>query len=883
MRGSVHHLPLVLIAALLIASTASPAQGQESVQPANQIGGIDDLRFEAHIGLADGRVVPNAHNPYQIIFANDYADFEGHVQVLSTLVPDSALRQFYPRQIHHHIPLTLPRGSRKAIEGIILCEQDDTEIEIRFVDESGRDFVPPMLVGFGQVDTDRRLVGVVTRQPQSWQSLLHMTPEAIIGLRRQSAFLPPDRVPDHWIALTPLSSLIWDGEQWPPQGARQAEAIETWVAWGGTLIVGTGSTWQQVAASPLARIVPTEFGESHSIPMGTTEGRVRFSTESPLVVTSLPEDQWPEGTQVLARLHGEPLLLSYPVGAGRVLLSLANLSPLLTAAGDNREALATLFVPPGEPVIPNAPFDPTLHSVSQSVAQVSRVNVPRADVIGRWMLAIWVVLVPINFLAGRALRRPRLPWALAPVIALMATAAIWQRGLTGALPYDTVQQFQFVNCLPGARTAPVRGVFSVYAPVADVYDITFSDGSVAVAPLIRPGVMRGTSERFDIRGGAEAGILDLQMGHSVLRSFAYDAAVPNPIPQALRAETHLGGVTMHWPAGIADAADRFFLRWEDGAGGIRGIEIPKSRLHDAGSMSIDASGGESLSEVMFAQSAASDGNVDIGETVLRSLWREINAEAQALSDITLIGIRREALSGLRARSHTRPQPFQGENRSGTAVLLAPISHSLNEAQPGSTSLRWSNSTWTADHSARYFGPALVRGDTLEFALNSEEDVLLTFSPDDEEWRALDVEEIEISLTNAPKLQSMFGNNPTMPRSQELADDDSAQTHVALFDWASQRWIERRVGYPQASLHWSDAQSFVHPLSGEVLAAIWATRDAEPSAIAQVNAGSPDPLDWRLGPARDRRVYSGVDTWLLTGPTLTMRGPLRAPSSQEISP
>ncbi|MFQ5424994.1 MAG: hypothetical protein ACE5F9_13585 [Phycisphaerae bacterium] len=76
-----------------------------------------------------------------------------------------------------------------------------------------------------------------------------------INSRRVRAMAPRE-LPARWQGLAPVDAIVWDDADPGALSDQQIEALLDWVRQGGRLLLTSGSNWQTLAKSPLARVLP---------------------------------------------------------------------------------------------------------------------------------------------------------------------------------------------------------------------------------------------------------------------------------------------------------------------------------------------------------------------------------------------------------------------------------------------------------------------------------------------------------------------------------------------------------------------------------------------------------------------------------------------------
>jgi hypothetical protein len=165
-------------------------------------------------------------------------------------------------------------------------------------------------------------------------------------------------------------------------------------------------------------------------------------------------------------------------------------------------------------------------------------------------------------------------------------------------------------------------------------------------------------------------------------------------------------------------------------------------------------------------------------------------------------------------------------------------------------------------------------------VNGWDDLDMLFSPLGPGWTQTDPERLTLLIDDT---LNQWGRGNTMRVRQ-----DTAAGHVALFNWRSLDWEERAAPPGSWRQSWDNAQDLLHPLSGEVLAAIWSTGNVispQPPIPGQsrVDSSSEPEWSWRQGPVRPRHGDSTNSQWHVGEMTLALEGPERVVKLGGVTP
>ncbi len=148
-------------------------------------------------------------------------------------------------------------------------------------------------------------------------------------------------LPDRWIGLSAVDSIVWDEPDLTGLESAQLEALHRWVERGGTLIVGIGPAWTTLQKSSLADLLPfsaqSTLREVETLPgfhsrYGGPPAQ-RFRTPISLVTGALAPDARALLTDGLPDGARVTVLAQRSFGGGQVIACAARLRDLLDEGG----------------------------------------------------------------------------------------------------------------------------------------------------------------------------------------------------------------------------------------------------------------------------------------------------------------------------------------------------------------------------------------------------------------------------------------------------------------------------------------------------------------------------------------------------------------------
>ena len=419
----------------------------------------------------------------------------------------------------------LAEGSRKELSFVFRATGFGRDRTLTFLAPEGRTAVASFRLQ--PVSDDVVTIGVMGRDALGLPAALRQTtgghvpghrPRAMAAERSvRTGLLLPGQVPTSSVALGGLDWIVWPDADPSSLEAPQVEALASWVADGGQLLLTVTDTHRQLNGSPLVRLLPAEIGPPEERLLGPLTRRLGVADTPTPVASLVPLD---DSHELVRADDGSPLWLVRAHGLGAVHLIGASLSldPLEDA---DREELwrALLFLPErGASVdLPdalrralNAYEPPPWHIQDYALSDAyldweQRLRSRLDDIPGVSPLPLsWLVMFsmlyllvigPLDYLVLRALKRQPFTWVTFPATIVLFTglAIVGTRYTKGSTAILT--RVELIDVLPDAdrwRGETFFGVFST-RKVDLMVQSGFDDG--VLAPLQEPGYLPDPSLR----------------------------------------------------------------------------------------------------------------------------------------------------------------------------------------------------------------------------------------------------------------------------------------------------------------------------------------------------------------------------------------------------
>lgn len=328
---------------------------------------------------------------------------------------------------------------------------------------------------------------------------------------RVASFTSARTFPSTPILLAGFAAVVVDQFDTATLSEAQLHAVRDFVGFGGTLLLGSGSSWRKTIAPlppDLTPIRPQATADVSLQPMAQLAGVPAADVAAPAAVGTLA----PGARRVLTTADGVPLIAELDYGAGRV-VQLA-IDPSGEAAGTPygglawSQALARALQVQGAGPVATALLGPD-RGFTALLPSSGDAPLPSPLLVGA-VLLLYIGLVgpAAYFLVYRRLGRPGLMWVAIPAAAALFTSIFYLVGtsLQGTLQDSEIQVLrvgpgQAVNVLEYHRVLFLRrgdhridpGTSALVAPLTlDTYQAT---GSVCERCVAQLGSLPSGSER----------------------------------------------------------------------------------------------------------------------------------------------------------------------------------------------------------------------------------------------------------------------------------------------------------------------------------------------------------------------------------------------------
>ncbi len=407
--------------------------------------------------------------PIYVVVSNEGTDIEGELQAALARSANDPQPSLYTRAV------LLPSHSRKAYHLYVPATGTSSRSRVDVRLQAGEKLLASHQVSVAWMGANDRLYGVASSRPSTLDFLSGVAPVsgravvAHLDLRK----LPPD--PLGWEAL---DLLILSDVDTSVLSGPQREAMDTWLAHGGHLVVGGGAG----------------------------AGRTVAGVEDLLPVTI-------EGTRSLDELTGLGERIGVPTVSGPFPVARARLrtgETIITQEGDDGEVVLWARRSIGEGVVDFVAFEAGVKPFGQwddngrlwelivrahgpgagrftvrdgyrardAVNAIPGLELPSTLQILGFMLAYTILIGPVNYVLLRKLDRRELAWLTIPALIVGFSACAYVTGfqIRGLVPI--VHRLAVVFVPEDSRTGRVGQVVGVFSPRRANYDVWMGGAGV---------------------------------------------------------------------------------------------------------------------------------------------------------------------------------------------------------------------------------------------------------------------------------------------------------------------------------------------------------------------------------------------------------------------
>jgi hypothetical protein len=317
-----------------------------------------------------------------------------------------------------------------------------------------------------------------------------------------------DYMPDSWVGYDSADVLVLGRISPKTLSARQQGAIRGWVASGGGLVVSGGIDWQRLSEpffrsllplSPDGAVEVREPGELASV-YGSSLG-----SDAPIAVTT---GALSSGSSIYLEEPAVPLIAEREYGAGRViflafdyaaepirswragdkmwldLMSMAYRKGLVASALEREAAARSSSYGYGYTYTSSSGTIYTSYGSRApsilSALTFSQMDPPSFGLVGLFLIAYVLCLVPATYLVLTKLRKKELAWRVMPVIVIVFSVAAYLTSYAVKGGEILVNQVAFIETSSGSPEAAADTFALIFSPKKTSYNVSCDAASAVI-------------------------------------------------------------------------------------------------------------------------------------------------------------------------------------------------------------------------------------------------------------------------------------------------------------------------------------------------------------------------------------------------------------------
>lgn len=482
--------------------------------------------------------------PVFVTVENDGPDVIGQIQVRVTSRTG---------ELDFVVPAELPTGARKQFTIYTLPNSFSREIRIDLIE--GDDTLLSQTVAVNALRNDRYVIGVAAANPAG-MSLLGSVQLPGRADKPEVITLPLPDIPGRAEGLALFNALVLNDVDTSGLTPAQQEALQGWVAGGGRLILGGGSSAARVLAGLPAALQPVEVSGQQAVMAlpgleQYTGEAIPFSGPFPVAHVQPSAAATILSAQTAESANPDlPLIVEQKLGAGHIDFIALDLTQSPFDSWTGVIALAERVLGADAARSPNLPPDVSIHQIRDSQMSSALTNLPALDlpsirVLG-FLLAGYIVLVgPVNYVVLRWRDRLAWAWVTIPVLTLAFSALAYGIGFQLRGNDIIVNQISVIRVGEDGKTTETRTYAGIFSPRRQAYDIQV-EGDPLIRPLgegyYNPWQGEVSAGSMHVVQGEPARVQGLTVNQWSMQSFVAETPV-QAAPQ-LSTELHVSGASL---------------------------------------------------------------------------------------------------------------------------------------------------------------------------------------------------------------------------------------------------------------------------------------------------------------------------------------------------
>jgi hypothetical protein len=504
-----------LLAAVMLA--AAPY-----VPPAAAQGLEELLSISVNAGY-DTRFRPEQWTPLHIEINNQGDAVQGRLVVRPETSGNALANTF-------STPVDIAPNTTQSIFLYIIARSGANIIRVEVLSDAGN-VITSRDVALRSIAPRDRLYVVVT---QAVRGALDLTSLSVGGYNAFQAIWSVRNIPDKAAALDAVDVLMFADIDTGTLNPAQQNAIESWVAGGGHLIVTGGANWQPTAAG-LAHLLP--LVPESGIISTDLEALIRLAGDHNTQVEGefiVARGQLNEDAQVLAaNTDGHPLAARRQLGSGTIdYIAIDPNNPMLAGWNNMPELWFTLMSSTDSRPSWSHGFA-NWQRAATAVEVLPGIDVlPAALGLLGFLLAYVALIGPVNYLLLNRLNRREWAWITIPALIVLFSVLAWSVGFELRGNQATLSRLSVVQTWPDTEDARIDQLIGLLAPRRGNYTLSMTDNRLMrpfTPTLTNATIMGGRLQlNADIRQTERFEAVEFPVDASFIAAFSTTGSTARP-------------------------------------------------------------------------------------------------------------------------------------------------------------------------------------------------------------------------------------------------------------------------------------------------------------------------------------------------------------------
>ncbi len=348
--------------------------------------------------------------PVRVIAANEGPDVIGSLEIEATRYDGGTVR--YTR------PIELSQQSRKEVFMYATAEGYLNSVQVNLLHDD--EVLADATTRVSQVGGADLLYGVIAGSPSAFHNLGDIDP---FNGQGHFAQLELDDLPPASAAWRSLDVLLFSDTDTGDLSPAQSEALDTWIAAGGRLIIAGGPGWQRTLAG-IGDLSPVSLTGTATLTDLAVLGAYTFS-EPPEGPAQITTGDPVHGAEVLLEIDDVPVIIERSVGYGAI--DYLAFDPPLHGWRGMTGVYRNLLADPSQPPSWRQP-QRNWFNAGEAVNAVHGVDLPTILQMCAFAGAYVFVVGPLNFILLKRIRKQEYAWLTVPALVILFSAISYLAG-----------------------------------------------------------------------------------------------------------------------------------------------------------------------------------------------------------------------------------------------------------------------------------------------------------------------------------------------------------------------------------------------------------------------------------------------------------------------